>query len=94
MDKSGLAYKKMVAIYISIVLIFAGLYSLPISLNKTVPFLDILFLSASAISVTGLSTLDIASTFSLWGKIFIILEMEIGGIGILDINQLFIYFNG
>jgi len=48
-----------------------------------ISWLDALFTSTSAICVTGLATIDIGSTFSLFGQSVILLLIQLGGIGIM-----------
>ena len=49
-------------------------------------WVDSIFLSASAVCVTGLSTIaNIGETFSLYGKIVLALLIQIGGLGIVTI---------
>ncbi len=78
-----------------IVLSFLGIIVLGIFLLK-LPFstqtgtalswVDSIFLSTSAVCVTGLSTIaDISGTLSVFGKIVLALLIQIGGIGIVTI---------
>lgn len=56
------------------------------------PMTDALFVSTSAVCVTGLSTVDVASTFTLEGQIIIALLIQIGGLGIMTITSFFAIF--
>ena len=58
---------------------------------EPISWLDALFTSTSAICVTGLATIDIGSTFSLFGQTVILLLIQLGGIGIMTYAAL-IYF--
>ncbi len=59
------------------------------------PIIDALFISTSAVCVTGLSPLDIAQTFSIEGQIVILLLIQIGGLGVLTFTSFFaIFFMG
>lgn len=49
----------------------------------SVPFIDALFTSASASCVTGLIVYDTATHWSLFGKLVIIVLIQIGGIGVI-----------
>jgi trk system potassium uptake protein TrkH len=49
--------------------------------TDAVMFVDALFISASAVSTTGLTTLDTASTFSFAGELIVLVLLQIGGIG-------------
>lgn len=79
-----------------ILLILAGafLLSLP-AMNTTGKFLnftDALFLSASASCVTGLSTLDVSTFFTIKGHIILLVLIQLGGIGILTFATFFATF--
>lgn len=56
------------------------------------PIIDALFTSTSAVCVTGLSTVDVSSTFTLEGQIIIALLIQIGGLGIMTITTFFALF--
>jgi trk system potassium uptake protein TrkH len=49
--------------------------------TEPVSFTDALFMSTSAISTTGLATLDTGSTFNFGGELVILLLIQIGGLG-------------
>ncbi|WP_185861327.1 TrkH family potassium uptake protein [Blattabacterium cuenoti] len=68
------------------------LLMLPASTIKTISFIDALFTSTSAVCVTGLVVLDTAKDFTYLGKIFILILIELGGLGILTITSFFSYF--
>lgn len=53
---------------------------------------DALFISTSAVCVTGLSTVDIAQTFTLKGQIIIAILIQIGGLGVMTITSFFTLF--
>lgn len=53
---------------------------------------DALFVSTSAVCVTGLSTVDIAQTFSLEGQIIIAILIQTGGLGVMTITSFFAMF--
>ncbi len=63
----------------------AAVLSLPVSLEPGVRLrpLDALFLSTSAICVTGLSVLDVEKTFSGFGELVLLVLVQLGGIGIV-----------
>lgn len=73
-----------------LILIFAigialgtALLKLPLSTTESISWLDALFTSTSAMTVTGLSVVDIGSHFSLFGQFIILLLIKIGGLGIM-----------
>lgn len=56
------------------------------------PIVDALFVSTSAVCVTGLSTVEVAQTFTLEGQIIIALLIQVGGLGIMTITSFFAIF--
>ncbi len=56
------------------------------------PIIDALFVSTSAVCVTGLSPVDLASTFTQEGLIIIMLLVQIGGLGVMTITSFFAVF--
>jgi len=54
------------------------------------PFLDHLFTSASAVSTTGLTTIDIEASYSFAGHFVILLLIQVGGIGYMTIAALLV----
>lgn len=79
-----------IVIFVGLTLIFTTLLMLPASAadGKATPFIDALFTAVSAISVTGLSTVDMGTHWSTLGDIFIVLGFQIGGIGVLTLASI------
>jgi trk system potassium uptake protein TrkH len=74
--------------FLGIIAIGAILLKLPIATQsrEALSWYDSIFLSTSAVCVTGLSTLpNIAATLSIFGKIVLALLIQIGGLGIVTI---------
>ncbi len=71
-------------------LLGALLLTLPISARpgQSIGFLDALFVSTSSICVTGLSTINIGQTFSLFGQVVLLLLIQFGGLGIVTFTTL------
>jgi trk system potassium uptake protein len=72
------------------ILIGAILLNLPLSSStgKSVGWLNALFTSTSAVSVTGLVVLDTGTAFSHFGQIVIIFLIQIGGLGFMTFGVL------
>ncbi|GGA17760.1 TrkH family potassium uptake protein [Psychrobacillus lasiicapitis] len=51
-----------------------------------VDFIDSLFTAVSAVSVTGLTTIDISETYSVFGYVMIIFILQLGGVGIMSMG--------
>lgn len=72
------------------ILIFAGLLSLPAATadGERAPFMDALFVATSAVSVTGLSTVDMGTFWSPWGLAIVGVAVKVGGLGIMTLASL------
>lgn len=70
--------------------VFSALLALPIATDDPggTPLIDAIFTGVSAVTVTGLTTLDTASHWSLFGQIVILLGIQVGGLGIVTIALL------
>lgn len=75
-------------------LIFLGtiLLKLPRSTYQPISLIDALFTSVSAVSVTGLITLDTGKDFTLFGQIVILLLIQLGGLGVMTFTSFFGFF--
>lgn len=69
--------------FMAIILVGSLLLRLPISHNEgiKISYWDSLFISTSAVCVTGLVTVDVALTFSLFGRTVIAILILLGGLG-------------
>lgn len=56
--------------------------------GEPTPFSDALFTAVSAICVTGLVTVDMATHWSVFGNVVIVLALQIGGIGVLTLASI------
>lgn len=63
---------------------------LPICLRPGVSleYIDSLFVSVSGICVTGLSTINIGQTFSVFGQVILLILIQLGGLGIVTFTTL------
>jgi trk system potassium uptake protein TrkH len=76
---------------ISFVLLFtlgAVLLKLPIATTKYISWPDAFFMATSAATVTGLGTVDLSATFTLFGQTVMLLLIEVGGLGIMTFGIL------
>ncbi len=82
--------------FIAVIFIGALFLSLPISSKSGEPldFIDALFMATSATCVTGLSTISISSSLTLFGQIVILLLIQIGGLSIMTLYSLMLIFLG
>ncbi len=74
-----------------IFLILFGTFTLmlPVASYKNISFLDALFTSTSAVTVTGLAVLDTGKDFTLFGQSIIIILIQLGGLGVLTVTNVF-----
>jgi len=70
------------------------LLSLPVSTHKEISVLDAAFTAVSASCVTGLVVLDTGKDFTGIGQGFILLLIQLGGLGIMSIASVAIYSIG
>ncbi|WP_017792397.1 TrkH family potassium uptake protein [Leucobacter salsicius] len=77
-------------VFTALILLWTALLSLPIASasGKMTHLADSLFTAVSAICVTGLSTIDMATHWSLFGEIVILAGLQIGGIGVLTLASI------
>ena len=69
--------------YLVFVAIGAGLLLLPLANTGEVYFLDALFTSMSAVTVTGLTVVDTGTDFTFFGQVVILMLMQLGGLGLI-----------
>lgn len=76
--------------YLVLTFVSAMLLYMPFSLKpgQSLRFIDALFTSASAISVTGLTVTNTSETFSLAGQIILLVVIQLGGIGIMTLGTM------
>lgn len=78
--------------FIFIIFFGAFLLKLPNATTQGISFTDALFISTSAVCVTGLSTVDVQFTFTHFGHYIMMFLFQIGGLGILTFTSFFSYF--
>ncbi|TCI34591.1 potassium transporter Trk [Exiguobacterium sp. SH0S1] len=67
------------------ILIGATLLYMPFAQTEPVSWIDCLFIATSAGTVTGLSTIDIGSSFNTFGELVIVALIQIGGLGFMTV---------
>lgn len=75
--------KILVTGFLLVIVTGAVLLWLPVSNQKPIEFFDALFTSASAVCVTGLVTIIPQTQFTLFGKVILLILIQIGGLGII-----------
>jgi Trk-type K+ transport system membrane component len=81
----------IVSYYLLAVTVATILLSLPVAHKPEVDwnFIDALFTSVSAVSVTGLTVVSTADTFSTTGVFLLIFVLQFGGIGVMAVGTFF-----
>lgn len=81
--------------FIVIIIIGALLLMMPKSTyGGYISFVDALFTSASAVTVTGLTVVDTEGFFTYNGKLIILGLIQIGGLGIMTLTSFFAFSSG
>ncbi|WEG16159.1 TrkH family potassium uptake protein [Alkalihalophilus pseudofirmus] len=81
-------FRVIIISYIIAMIVFSILLYLPISHKEGVDltFSEALFTSVSAVSVTGLTVVNVSETYSYIGVFFLALAIQLGGIGIMTLG--------
>lgn len=77
--------------FLAVILVGTLLLSLPLATQsgKSLPLVDSLFTATSATCVTGLIVRDTGAHFSGFGKLIILVLLQMGGLGIMTFSTLF-----
>ena len=70
----------------------ALILSLPFCCRDGISIVDNLFSAVSALSTTGLSSVDVSSDYTFWGQLVILLLIQLGGLEIMGVLLLYPYF--
>lgn len=90
-------YIIIVGSFFSVILIGTILLSLPISVSNksSLKVIDAFFISSSAVTITGLSSVtDLSVTFSIFGKMVLVFLIQIGGLSIVTVSVFIMYLVG
>lgn len=80
-------HRQLVFGYLSYVVAGTLLLCLPFMTAEHVGVLDHLFSATSAVSTTGLATVDVSAVYTFWGKLVILLLIQLGGLGYMTISS-------
>ncbi len=80
----------VVAGYLLYTFVGWALLSVPLAQEQVVAAIDTLFIAASAVSTTGLVTVDPGSTFTMWGELLILVLIQLGGIGYMTFGSVIV----
>jgi Trk-type K+ transport system membrane component len=78
----------IVIFYLSALIISTLLLKIPLAHreNASISYIDALFTSASAVSVTGLSVISLKDTFNHFGIFLLCIILQIGGLGVMSLS--------
>ncbi len=69
----------------------AGLLALPgLYVERRISFFEALFTMAHSVCLTGLTVFDITTEFTFWGQLWILLFIQLGGLGFFTFSSLII----
>lgn len=81
--------------FTALIIIGALMLMMPKCTTHGISFIDSLFVSTSAVCITGLTPVDVATTFTPLGHAVLATLFEIGGLGIITFTSFFaIFFSG
>lgn len=73
--------------YLSYMVLGWALLTLPLAQAQPVGALDNLFIAASAVSTTGLVTVDPGSSYTVFGEAVILILIQLGGLGYMTVGS-------
>ena len=88
--------KLIIFSFLFMIILGTLLLSLPVSSTdgEGLPLIDALFVSTSASCVTGLTVVDVKNDLTLFGKIVLLMLIQIGGLGIMTVATLVMHNMG
>lgn len=78
----------LAVLYATLILLGAVALKLPVAQTRPLGWSDAIFTSTSAVTVTGLSVIDIGQHLTLFGQVVIAVLMQLGGIGLMTFAAL------
>lgn len=83
-EKINLSPPSMLALSFGVcILLGTILLKLPMTQNHDISWVEALFTTVSAVTITGLSVVNIGETFTMTGQLIILALMQIGGLGFM-----------
>ena len=92
-----LSAAQIIVFYYLVAVVFSTiLLELPITQkqNADLEFIDAVFISISAVTVTGLSTIDVSQLLSVPGTFIVAIILQFGGIGIMASGTILWFISG
>jgi trk system potassium uptake protein TrkH len=87
-------YQLLVLVFLFFIILGTSLLKLPFSTTSSVSWVDALFTTTSAMTVTGLAVVDTGTVYTIFGQIVIVLLIQVGGLGIMSFAVLILIMLG
>ncbi|MES1043143.1 Ktr system potassium transporter B [Bacillus obstructivus] len=87
-------YQLLVLVFLFFIILGTSLLKLPFSTTSSVSWVDALFTTTSAMTVTGLAVVDTGTAYTIFGQIVIVLLIQVGGLGIMSFAVLILIMLG
>ncbi len=84
--------KIMVISYLIVIIAGTFMLKLPKATYENISWIDAVFTSTSAVCITGLTTLNLSQVFTFEGQLFILLLIQLGGLGIITLTSFIALF--
>ncbi len=88
--KTHMPQRQLIMAYIGYSIIGVCLLCLPFSHIGEIGLVDTIFTVVSAVSTTGLSTVDVATQYTFFGQLVILLLIQMGGLGYMTLSAFII----
>lgn len=85
--KSEYPQRQLILGYAAYSILGSLLLLLPLCRAQPVSVIDNVFTAVSALSTTGLSTVDVSSFYTFWGQLVILALIQIGGLGYMTFSS-------
>lgn len=84
----------LLATFLGLCIVGTLLLLTPAATNNSIATIDAAFTAVSAVCVTGLIVLDTPNDYTFWGQLFILLLIQLGGLGIMSIASIALFILG
>lgn len=85
--KSEYPQRQLIFGYFAYSVLGTLMLSLPFCCKEGISIVDNLFSAVSALSTTGLSTVDVSADYTFWGQMVILLLIQFGGLGYMTFTS-------
>jgi trk system potassium uptake protein TrkH len=82
----------LVLSYLFVILTGMFMLKLPKATYDPISWIDALFTSTSAVCITGLTTLNVSEIFTFEGQVFLLILIQLGGLGIITLTSFIALF--